>query len=70
MHYIIDREKLKKIMKSQGVRSFAALSARLGKSRQALLDAVLKDNYNIIKTPVQDIADILDVDPLEIIRKK
>ena len=70
MIYIINTKKLRQIMKKQGIKSVVDLGIRIGKSKQTLHNTVFNSKYNIIKSNVQDVADFLNIEILDIIEKR
>ena len=70
MIYVIDKKKLRQIMKKQGIKSVVDLGARIGKSKQTLHNTIFNNNHNIVKSNVQDVADFLNIEILDIIEKK
>ncbi len=66
---VIDKYKIKEIMAKKKIDNFTELSKMLGMSKNQLSN-ILSNRFTPIKSNVQELANFLNVNPLDIIKKE
>ena len=66
---VIDKYKIKEIMAKKKIDNFTELSKMLGMSKNQLSN-ILTNRFTPIKSNVQELANFLNVNPLDIIKKE
>ena len=61
----LSKVKIKEAMERNGIKTFTELSEKLGITKNQL-SVMLSDNYNPLKTRVEDLCILLGVSPLQI----
>ncbi len=61
----LSKSKIKEVMENKGIKTFSALSKRIGITKNQL-SVMLSDSYNPLKSRVYDLCLSLDVSPLDI----
>lgn len=66
---IVDKYKIKEIMTKRKINNFSELARMLGMSKNQLSN-ILSDRFTPIKSNVEELANFLDVSPLDIIKEQ
>lgn len=66
---IINKRKVKEIMKKRNISNFTQLASMLGISKNQL-SSILSNKFKPIKSNVEELAKFLKVSPLEIIKEQ
>lgn len=69
MEYVIDREKVRKVMETHGIKTQAELAERMGVTKNQV-SVLLSSRSTPIKSCYQKLFDILEIDPSTVIRPR